>query len=56
MAMSGAQTTRFALNSTYTRPVGSFAGKAAESGTAVRIIMQMLNQYNGGQTTARVGK
>jgi len=56
MAMSGSQTTRFAHNSTYTRLVGSFAGKAAESGSAVRIIMQMMSQYNGGQTAARVGK
>lgn len=56
MAMSGTQTTRFALNGTYTRLVGSFAGKTSETGSVVRIIMQMMSQYNGGQTAARVGK
>jgi len=49
-----AGTTRPGPHGTTMKPYGSFAGKAAESGAAVPIMMLQMNQYSGGMTSKGV--
>ena len=57
MAVSGSQKTRIGGALAGVGIVLTITAKSpGVSGTGLRIIMQMLNQYNGGQTVARVGK
>ena len=57
MAVSGSQKTRIGGALSGVGIVLTITAKSpGEAGTGLRIIMQMLNQYDGGQTVARVGK
>jgi len=58
MAFSGAEKTRFSMKALYTRPAGSFAGKAIEGATG-RIMSSLASggglAYQGGIAGAKGG-
>lgn len=57
MAVSGSQKTRIGGALSGVGIVLTITAKSpGAGGTGLRVIMQMFNQYDGGQTTARVGK
>jgi len=43
MAFSGTQTTRYSHSAMYTRPTGTFTGKATEGAPAGRVMSSLVN-------------